>query len=174
MRVKVSATFKAVLSAVLAIAAALLVRHAYIAVAASAVGGVSSQFEDRLLEARNMFVEKADDIQTLTASLLEGPAISIMRSSDGLPMLTKDGEAAGELRYEDQGAQKSLEAVFGEYKSGGTVWNIEVKEDAALFYTYYKDGGCAGFLYEKEPGTTSYYGYFDLLENWKLFYLMPK
>ncbi len=174
MKVKISATLKAALSAVLAVAAAFLVRHAYIAVAASAEGGASSQFEDKLLEARNMFVEKADDIQTLTAALLEGSGFSVMRSSDGLPMLTRNGEAAGELKLEDEAAQKSLKAVFGEYKSGGTVWNIEVKEDAVLFYTYYKDGGCAGFLYEKEPGTTDYYGYFDLLENWKLFYLMPK
>ena len=35
-------------------------------------------------------------------------------------------------------------------------------------------GGCAGFLYEREMGTTAYYDYVELVENWKIFYRIPR
>ena len=51
---------------------------------------------------------------------------------------------------------------------------ILVKGDAVLFYTDFPEGGCAGFLYEQELGGTAYYDYVELVENWKIFYRIPR
>ncbi len=174
MKFRYATTFKVIAGTALAIAAAVFVRCAYNSVAAPSGGGsLSSLYEDELLVARNMFIEKADDIQAITAELIKGPPLAVLRSEDGLPLLEEGGTAAGELTFEDAGIQASLDRVFGAYDCGGSILNIKVTDDAVLYYTYYNGGCCVGFLYEKEAGSTSYYGYFELVENWKLFYSLP-
>jgi hypothetical protein len=174
MKLKIKTTYKVILFAVLAVAAAYLVRYSYLSVAATSdSGSTQSLFEDELLAARAMFVEKSDDIQALTAALIDKAPLTLLRSADGSPMLSRDGEAVSEYVFEDEKTQASLDSVFGEYENGGNVLNIEVASDAVLFYTYYNNGGCVGFIYEKEAGATAYYDYFELLENWKLFYVLP-
>lgn len=157
-----------------AIAAVLLawgIRYIYVETAAIQVDGSSPTvlFEAALLDAREMFVEKADDIQLLTAALVEEEELLIQRSVEGVPMLVENGEVLGP--YEAGEASASLRAVFGDYACGAEVLNVAVTPDAVIFYTYYREGGCAGFLYEKTLGSTAYYKeYFELVENWKLFY----
>ena len=65
------------------------VRYIYAETAAIQVDGTSptTLFEAALLDAREMFVEKADAIQLLTAALVEEGTLSIQRSAEGEPLL---------------------------------------------------------------------------------------
>jgi hypothetical protein len=156
---------------ILAVAAALLVRYSYLTVA-EASDGTTPAFEDELLRTKNMFVEKSDAIQSLTAVLVDMPPASILRADDGTVRIV-EGNNAAVFTLDDEAAQTALQKVFGAYESGGLVFNIEITDKAVLFFTYYNDGGCIGFLYEKDSGTTDYYEYFELVENWKLFFKHP-
>lgn len=159
-----------------AVALAFGVRYVYTETAAIQVDGTSptTLFEAALLEAREMFVEKADSIQLLTAALVEEEPMELLRSAEGEALLMGPEGAAGPYLPASEEAAAGLQAVFGDYACGGQLLNICVTEDAVIFYTYYYGGGCAGFLYEKTLGSTAYYKeYFELVENWKLFYELP-
>ena len=132
--------------------------------------------------ARALFLEKADEIQTLTASILEDEGRELLAGADGRAYSLSGGSvpalaAFPDIKREDvvpsEEAQAALEAVFGDYECGGKVLQVVVKPDAVLYYTAYPRGGCAGILYEKEAGSTAYYDYVELVENWKLFYRIP-
>ena len=164
---------KLLAAALFAVLLAWGVRYIYAETAAIQVDGTSptTLFEAALLDAREMFVEKADAIQLLTAALVEEGTLSIQRSAEGEPLLVEDGVAVGPYTPATEEAEISLQAVFGDYACGGALLHITVTPDAVIFYTYYHDGGVAGFLYEKNLGETAYYKeYFELVENWKLFY----
>ncbi len=127
---------------------------------------------DAMVQARAMFTEKPDDIQTLTAALLSEPGLEFLRDADGDLSCLRDGRpVTPDLPPE---AQAALEAAFGDYACGGKLLQIIVHDDAVLFFTDFTQGGCAGFLYEVEMGTTAYYDYVELVENWKIFYRIPK
>ena len=138
---------------------------------------------DAMTTARDMFKEKADEIQTLTAAILDLNGLELLAGEDGRAYSLPAGSSAPvpvafpDLRRAEgvpsEEAQAALEAVFGDYECGGKVLQVLVKEDAVLFYTDFPRGGCAGFLYEKELGATAYYDYVELVENWKLFYRIP-
>lgn len=127
-----------------------------------------------MTQARSMFTEKPDEIQTLTAHILEETGLELLAGEDGEVYSRKapDGTPVP-AEFADEETQAALEAVFGDYACGGKVLQILVKGDAVLFYTAFPKGGCAGFLYEKELGGTAYYDYVELVENWKIFYRIP-
>ena len=127
---------------------------------------------DAMTQARTMFLEKPEEIQTLTAALVTEPGLEFLRDAEGNLRALRDGEAA-EPDLEPE-ARAALEAVFGDYECSGQVLQLLVREDAVLFFTDFTQGGCAGFLYEFQEGTTAYYDYVELVENWKLFYRIPK
>ena len=164
---------KVLAAGLLAVALALAVRHLYTESADVIQGGSTTWYEDAMLTAREMFLEKPDEIQLLTAALMELPAQSICRSEDGAPYRVSLSDGTAESPDLEEEQLEYLNAVFGLYENGGQVLNIEVCADAVLFYTYYGNGGCAGFLYEFEQGSTSYYDYVELVENWQLFYEIP-
>ena len=126
-----------------------------------------------MTEARAMFVEKSDAIQTLTAGLLEDPGLELLAGEDGSGWMRRGEGDPVPAALANEAAQTALAEVFGEYEAGGKVLQVLVKADAVLFYTAYPKGGCAGFLYEKELNGTAYYDYVELVENWKLFYRIP-
>lgn len=161
---------KVVLFGLLAAALALGVRWLYRQSADVINGGGSAWYEDKLLEAKELFLEKPDAVQDLTAVLVEEPEESFLRSADGTFVCLRDGkttEASAEMAA-------LLEPVFTGSSSGGEVLNVEVRPDAVLFYTCYAYGGCVGFLYEKELDETHYFEVFEIVENWKLFYKLKK
>ena len=160
------AALKVVLFGLLAAALALGCRYLYVQSADVINGGGSAWYEDALLVSRGMFTEKPDPVQDLTAVLVDEPAESFFRRADGSFVCLRGGEAT-EVSA-DMAAL--LRPVFSGYSSGGEVLNVEVTEDAVLFYTDYANGGCVGFLYEKELDKTHYFEYFEIVENWKLFY----
>jgi hypothetical protein len=131
--------------------------------------------------ARTMFTEKPDEIQTLTAVILEDTGLELLAGADGRVYSLSGGSVPALAAFPDikregvpsEEAQAALEAVFGDYECGGKVLQVVVKPDAVLFYTAFPGDGCAGFLYEKELGATAYYDYVELVENWKLFYRIP-
>ena len=137
-----------------------------------------------MTQARSMFTEKPDEIQTLAAAILDREGLELLAGEDGRVYSPVPGAKSPSLvAFPDIGAadavpseqaQAALEAVFGDYECGGKVLQILVKGDAVLFYTAFPRGGCAGFLYEKELGATAYYDYVELVENWKIFYRIPK
>lgn len=160
------ALLKVVLAGLLAAALALGCRWVYLQSDDVLTGDGTEWYAAAMLEAKAMFTEKPDEVQLLTAELVTEPAESFLRDKDGRVLRLRDGvtePVEGEL------AEK-LEAVFSGYENGGEVLNIEVVPDAVIFYTCYRDGGCAGFLYEKELDETNYYEYLEIVENWKLFY----
>lgn len=166
-------TIKVLIAGLAAILLAFGVRYIYLETAKIKVDGTSptALLEDAMLEARTMFLEKSEDIQLVTALLLPQEGLSLLRGADGTPMLEQDGQA---IPYEaDQETAERLGRLFGDYDCGGKLHNIAVLPDAVIFYTYYHEGGCAGFLYEREQGTTSYFEYLELVENWQLFYDLP-
>ncbi len=166
---------KTVVAALAAVAAAFVLHLLYSAATEDpSAGGMTSQYQDMMLTAREMFVEKADDVQLATMELLRLPSAEIMTDSSGAPkILTPDGaEDAAALAGD---AADSLAALFAPYDCGGRVYNIEVTPEAVVFYTGYYGSGCVGFLYERELDTVS--GYTEMLElseNWKIFYLMSE
>jgi hypothetical protein len=166
---------KTVVAALAAVAAAFVLRALYSAATEDpSAGGMTSRYQDMMLTAREMFVEKADDIQLATMELLKLPSAEIMSDASGAPkILTPDGaEDAAALAGE---AGESLLAVFAPYECGGRVYNVEVTGEAVVFYTGYYGSGCVGFLYERElDGVSGYTEMFELSENWKIFYLMSE
>lgn len=164
------AVLKTVLFGLLAAALALGVRWIYVQGADVMDSGGTMWYEDAMLEAKAMFTEKPDEVQLLAALLVEEPEESLLRREDGRFAVLRGevlSDPAGELA-------DRLEAAVSGYASGGEVLNIEVRADAVIFYTYYGNGGCAGFLYEKELGETAYFDYVEIVENWKLFYDIPR
>ena len=133
--------------------------------------------------ARAMFTEKPEEIQTLTAAILDMNGLELLAGEDGRAYALPAGASVPVLvAFPDLGrsegvpaeqAQAALEAVLGDYECGGKVLQVLVKEDAVLFYTAFPRDGCVGFLYEKELGETAYYDYVELVENWKIFYRIP-
>ena len=124
--------------------------------------------------ARAMFVEKSDAIQTLTAGILEDTGLELLAGEDGIVWMRRGEGDPVPAVLEDEAAQAALAEVFGDYECGGHMLQILVKGDATLFYTAFPREGCAGFLYEKELGKTAYFEYLELVENWKIFYRIPR
>ncbi len=158
--------FKTLLFGLLAIALALGCRYVYLESADVLESGSTTWYEDAMLQAREMFLEKPDAVQGLTALLVEEPAESYRKKADGSFLLRREDK---ETALPEE-IQPLLSPACGDYTNGGEILNIEVTEDAVIFYTCYENGGCAGFLYEKELGGTDYFDYVELVENWKLFY----
>jgi len=150
----------------LAAALALGCRWLYLQSADAINNEGNAWYEDALLEARGMFTEKPDPVQDLTAVLVEEPEESIMRNAEGEFVCLRNGA----VTVPDHELVALLTPVFSGYANGGEVQNVEVRQDAVLFYTRYESGGCAGFLYEKELDETDYFEYLEIVENWKLFY----
>ena len=161
---------KVVLFGLLAAALALGVRWLYRQSADVINGGGSAWYEEKLLEAKELFLEKPDQVQDLTAVLVEEPEESFLRRADGAFVCLHDGEVT------EVGADMAalLQPVFSGCSNGAEVLNVEVRADAVLFYTCYEYGGCVGFLYEKELDETHYFEVFEIVENWKLFYKLEK
>ena len=160
---------KVVLFGLLAAALALAVRWIYLEAADVYDSGSTTWYEDAMLEAREMFMGNPETIQDLTALLVEEPAESYLRKAGGGFLLLRS-EAECPI---PEAVEACLPAAADGYANGGKILNIEVTDDAVIYYTYYGNGGCAGFLYEKELGETKYFDYVELVENWKLFYHIP-
>lgn len=160
---------KVILFGLLAAALALGCRWVWQEAGVVMDSGSTTWYEDAMLEAREMFLGKPDAIQELTALLVEEPPEEFLRCADGSFRMAR-GDALSDIP--DEIAEK-LPAAVSDYENGGEVLNIAVTDDAVIFYTYYGNGGCAGFLYEMELDGTHYFDYVELVENWKLFYHIP-
>lgn len=160
---------KVVLFGLLAAALGLGVRWIWLEASDVYDSGSTTWYEEAMLEAREMFMDKPEAIQDLTALLVEEPPESYLRrSGGGFAMLRNDAVCAVPADIE-----ACLPEAVENYPNGGKILNIEVTDDAVIYYTYYGNGGCAGILYEKELDETSYFDYVELVENWKLFYHIP-
>ena len=170
-------SLKIIIAFVAAIAAAFLLRGMHLSVGTQPEGeGILDIYQDMMLTSREMFIEKAEDIQLTALALLDENDLNIMSDADGHPwIMTEANEliepgtvVAGEL-------QPYLDNVFGEYVCGGKMYNICVTDKAIFFYTGYHETGSVGFLYERELGTvTDFTELLELSENWKIFYDMPE
>ena len=169
---------KVVLFGLLAAALGLGVRWIYLEAANVYDSGSTTWYEDAMLEAREMFMEKPDEIQELTALLVEPDEIQELAEhyTDSY-YLRAYGDYVryfgGDFMPMRTVVHQALDAAAYGYANGGQILNIEVTEDAVIYYTYYGNGGCAGILYEKELDETDYFDYVELVENWKLFYDIP-
>ncbi len=169
-------TFKAAIAVVLAVAAAFALRAMYNATAVDGSGrSLMDAYQDEMVMARAMFVEKADAVQMAAAALLDAQEADVFRDSEGRPrVLTAAGAAAPETVLPGE-LQPWLDEIFAPYECGGTLWNVRVTPQALFFYTGYPEGGGVGFLYERELDTvTEYNELLELTENWKIFYDMPE
>ena len=171
---------KVVLFGLLAAALALGVRWIYLEAANIYDDGSTTWYEDAMLEAREMFMEKPDAIQELTALLVEPDEIQALSETEHLTDNYYLRAYGDYVRYFGCDfmpmrtvVSQALNAAAYGYANGGQILNIAVTDDAVIYYTYYGNDGCAGFLYEKELDETSYFDYVELVENWKLFYEIP-
>ena len=156
---------KVILGGLLAAALALGCRWVFLRSTDIVNGDGNSWYDTGLVQARAVFTGQPDEVQLLTIRLLEEPPESILRSADGEAMILRNGEM---LSADAELAELLKPILLG--PEGGSVLNIEILPDALLFYTCYQDGGCVGFLYEKELGEAAYFDYIEIVENWKLFY----
>ena len=156
---------KVILGGLLAAALALGVRWMFLRSTDIVNGDGDSWYDTALVQARAVFTGQPDEVQLLTIRLLEEPPESILRSADGEAVILREGERLPA----DEELTDLLKPILAG-PDGGSVLNVEVLADAILFYTCYQDGGCVGFLYEKELGETAYFDYLEIVENWKLFY----
>ena len=164
-------TVKAIIATFAAIAVGFAVRNIFTEMGDQLVDADTpvQLVEDAMVTAKTMFMEKPDDIQLLTAELMDNQGLELLLGEDGLPHKT-----TGEVFTLPGERQAILDAVFSKFECGGRVRQLLVKDDAVLFYTDFPADGCTGFLYETEEGETAYYDYLELLENWKIFYRIPK
>jgi len=170
-------TFKVIIALFAAILAAFAVRSMHLAVGAEPEGtGILDIYQDLMLTSREMFIEKAEDIQLAALALLEQDEISIMSDEQGHPWVMGENNELIEPADVITGElQPYLDNVFGEYVCGGKMYNVQVTDKAIFFFTGYHETGSVGFLYERELDTVT--GFTELLEiseNWKIFYDMPE
>ena len=162
--------WKVLLFGLLAAALALGCRYVYLRGSALMEGGGTSWDQEALLAARAMFTEHPDEVQTLTAALVEEPPESFLPTAEGGLVRLREGELTPVTGEEEA----LFRPVFACFDEGGSVLHAEILPDAVLFYTAYGEDGCVGFLYEKELDTTDYYEYLEIVENWKLFFRVPR
>jgi hypothetical protein len=139
----------------------------------------TSAYEDMMISAKELFADYADDIQYATALLSEYDDLRIIRCADGTPGVVADGAIVSVREFfgdgGDVGSQaiEGLENLFCDSDEGEPqLYNIAVTESAVQFYTGYDVTGCVGLLYEKEPGSTSFFSTIDLMDTideWKVF-----
>lgn len=133
---------------------------------------VETAYQDIMLEAKHMFLEKSDPIQLATLGLINTADASILRDRDGYPCVKSNEGLISISSLVDDETEAYIIETMGEYENEGVVCNIELTSDAILFFTHYDPDGCVGFLYEKELNNTEYYSTIEIVENWKIFYIM--
>lgn len=170
-------TFKVIIAVIVAVAAAFAVRAMHISVGTQPEGNtILDVYQDMMLQSREMFLEKAEDIQLAAMALLEEDDVSIMSDSEGHPwVMGANNELIEPADVISGELQPYLDNMFGEYACGGKMYNVRVTDKAIFFYTGYHESGSVGFLYERELGTvTEFTELLELSENWKIFYDMPE
>jgi hypothetical protein len=168
----VKPVLKAAASIAAALALAFAIRYLYLLVFPGGGIAVGSLYEDRLVCARDMFLEKSTDFQAAAEALASAPGRDILRSADGKLLEISEDAPPSPPFPDDETAARALEALEAPFENGGCVFNIHASDSAVLFYTFYYDGGCAGIarLLSDEPPEG--FEYLDLAENWKLFFDM--
>lgn len=131
---------------------------------------VEGKYQDLMIEAKYMFLEKPDQIQLTALGLLDKSDISILRGKDGLPYLKSEEGPVPITGLFDEETEKYLNDIMDVFDNGGIICNIEVTSEAVMFFTSYDPYGCVGFLYEKELGNTKDYITIEIVENWKIFH----
>ena len=163
--------WKVLLFGLLAAALSLGCRYVYVQGSALMDRNGGTWDSEALVEARTLFSARPDEIQTLTAALVEEPPESFLPTAAG-GLVRLRGEEQTPVTGEEEALFRPVMACYGE---GGGVLHVEVLPDAVLFYTGYGEGGCAGFLYEKELDETNYFDEcLEIVENWKLFFRLAK
>ena len=159
--------WKVLLFGLLAVALSLGCRYVYVQGAFLMEQGGGTWDANALVEAKTLFFDRLDEVQQLTARLVEEPPESFLPAAEGGLVRLREGELTP-VTGEEEALFRPMMACFGE---GGGVLHAEILPDAVIFYTAYGEGGCVGFLYEKEMDETSYFeDYLEIVENWKLFY----
>ena len=170
-------TFKVIIAFVAAILLAFVVRYMHLSVGTQPEGtGILDIYQNMMLTSREMFIEKAEDIQLAALVLLEQDEVDIMSDSEGHPwVIGEDGELIEPADAIPGELQPYLDNMFGEYACGGKMYNLRVTDEAIFFFTGYHESGSVGFLYERELGSiTGFTELLELSENWKIFYDMPE
>lgn len=170
-------TFKIIIAFVAAIVLAFVVRAMHLSVGTQPEGGtVLDIYQNMMLTSREMFIEKAEDIQLAAMVLLEHDDLNIMSDAEGHPwVINAEGDPVEPAEVIEGELQPYLDNMFGEYVCGGSMYNIRVTDKAVFFFTGYHESGSVGFLYERELGSiTDFTELLELSENWKIFYDMPE
>lgn len=173
----------AVISVLLIVGAWLFYKGARIAMGTDTESVIVNTYQEKMLIAKEAFLEKPDNIQYLALDLMEKTGLTILSDSEGKPVAETETGLQTPSEVLEAEAVGRLEDVMGAYSNGARVYNIKVTDKAVLFYTDYSaDGGCCGFLYEIEDNSTDYYQYIELVEGnseetslgrWLIFYHLP-
>ncbi|NLL39772.1 MAG: hypothetical protein GX254_09345 [Clostridiales bacterium] len=163
--------FKALIGTAAAILAGVFFMYAYSMYTGQDIQTyVESKYQDLMLEAKSMFLEKPDQIQLATLGLLDHTDTSILRGRNGEPFLrSEDGPVPVNAHFDEE-TEAYINDIMGEFSNNGIICNIKATPEAVVFFTSYDPYGCVGFLYEKELGNTKGYITIEIVENWKLFH----
>ena len=174
----------AVLTVLIVVGAWLFYQGGRIAVGTDEESIVVNDYEQKMLTAREGFLEKPDEIQYLAQALMDSPGLTIVSDSAMAPWIETAEGLQDPADVLEADTVDLLRTVMGSYENGARVYNIQVTERAVLFYTDYSaDGGCCGLLYEIVPDSTDYYDYIELVEGdseesglgrWLIFYRLPE
>lgn len=165
--------YKALAGTVAAVLCGIFFMYAYSMYTGQDIqSSIESKYQDLMLEAKLMFLEKPDQTQLAAFGLLDKEDMTILRGRDGKPYL-KSGEGAVPITgLFDEETEGYINEIMGNYTNSGVITNIKTSPEAVLFFTSYDQYGFVGFLYEKELGNTKDYSTIEIVENWKIFHNM--
>ncbi len=178
--------------------AAIFLAFAFKSVGLSALGidtetNTLDEYSDMMLEARGLFLEQNEDFLNLSMAIHGMDGLRLRRLSDATAVAWLDGEfvpleeAFAMLDAENPaqlaetvdrlfaGSSVSVENSDGEELTSGLtqVLNICVFEGEILFFTQYHELGCVGITYSPS-GNASGYDSIELVEEWRIFYIMTE
>lgn len=151
------------------------------------------RYSDMMLEARGLFLEQNEDFLELAMAMHGMDGLRLRRCADGTAIAWLDGgfvpveEAFSELGADRArlmaetadrlfaGSDVSVQSSGGDELVSGhaQVINVCAADGEVLFFTHYHELGCVGVAYSP-GGSTGGYDSIELVEEWRIFYLMTE
>ena len=168
-------TVKAAIAVIFSILVAVLFRYMYlVSTGRDDTSTNTAEFQEYMLQAKEMFLEKSVPIQKAVFSLSMMNDFSLLSGRDGTVYTLSENEPIPLRDLISRQAVQFIEGIMNRYMTGGRVFNIQVTRDNVLFFTKYSAFGYTGFLYELDLDKPSSYELIEMAGQWKVFYNAPE
>jgi hypothetical protein len=166
----VKTTLTAIASTILAVALGIGFHYSFrVANGIDETSNADDEVQTRMVEAREIFMQKNEDVQHVAQYLYDKPGTRYVCPSGGF---VESDATFGIAELDDGIFTHAFKNAFGGYNNGGRIYNIVVTNLGVYFYTSYTQAGVVGFVYETVINNTEDYDTLEIVENWKLFYKM--